>query len=160
MAAKIVELGESKIDKAWFESAEALQAMSILAERTQYESSSNKRQLVGEMVTNCGAVGNSTDPGKLSVLEHVSRLSSVQIGLLRVVSETVATERTGSLGGAIEVTGSAKWIDTVVDVLERGVMFWEGTLQVMEELEILIASGFLKRVDTFEALYRLGVELP
>jgi hypothetical protein len=98
------------------------------------------------VVSACGNKQHSKDPHKLSVVEHLSRLSATQIKLLSIVSEIEPKERTIEMGG-LNQTGSAIWLSDIIAALKTGPQFWQGTLAVDEELEVLESLNTVRRVQ-------------
>ncbi|MCX8491682.1 MAG: hypothetical protein ORN54_11500 [Cyclobacteriaceae bacterium] len=82
---EVQKLGQQVIDKNWFSSEEALAAFKILSDKASYEPDKAKIDALGRLVATCGTVKHASDTKKLSVLEHLARLSSVQIKLLSVM---------------------------------------------------------------------------
>lgn len=145
---EIQKLGQQSIDKDWFSSEEALAAFKILSDRASYEPDKAKVDSLGRLVATCGTVGHAGDSKKLSVLDHLGRLSSIQIKLLSVILATPPKEKKFSDGG-LEYKATAIWITDVIHRLETGPQFWSGTLAINEELEILESLNTIRRVQLF-----------
>ena len=143
---QIESVEDETIDKEWFQSEEALAAFKIMSDKISYEPDPGKVEAIGRVVSACGNKQHSKDPHKLSVVEHLSRLSATQIKLLSIVSEIEPKERTIEMGG-LNQTGSAIWLSDIIAVLQAGPKFWQGTLVVDEELEVLESLNTVRRVQ-------------
>lgn len=75
---EVQKLGQQAIDKGWFSSEEALAAFKILSDKASYEPDKVKIDALGRLVATCGTVEHADDAKKLSVLEHLARLTSVR----------------------------------------------------------------------------------
>jgi hypothetical protein len=93
LSEKVQQLGEQAIVKEWFDSEEALAAFKLLSDKASYEPDRAKVDALGGLVATCGTVQHAGDVHKLSVLEHLARLSSVQIKLLSVISSTLPKKK-------------------------------------------------------------------
>lgn len=134
------------IDKNWFESNEALAVFKMLSDKVSYEADPAKVNALGKVVAACGNVQHSGDERKLSVVEHLSRLSATQIRLLAVVASITPETRKISTGG-LEQTITAVWQDKILEVLRAGQRFWNGQLPLNQELEVLESFNVLRRVQ-------------
>lgn len=148
---------QGKIDKNWFSSEEALAAFKLMADSISYEPNRNKVEDMGRLVAACGEQQHSADDKKISVLEHISRLSHVQIKLLAVIANTAPQKKTLSSGG-LEQSTTAIWLDDIVASLRSGPRFWIGTLTVDEELEVLESYNTIRRIPLMFSSER-GYEL-
>ncbi len=137
---------QAKIDKEWFETEEALAAFKVMADKVSYEPDKQKVEAMGRIIATCGNTEHSKDAKKLSVVEHLSKLSGVQIKLLAAVSRTAAKAKKIS-GGDIEQTPTAIWISDIITTLRSGPTFWPGTMKVDEELEILESYNTVRRIQ-------------
>jgi hypothetical protein len=90
---------QETIDKEWFKSEEALAAFKMLSDKISYEPDPQKVEAIGRVVSACGNKKHSEDPNKLSVVEHLSRLSATQIKLLSIISEVEPKDRWIDGGG-------------------------------------------------------------
>jgi hypothetical protein len=99
-------------------------------------------------VATCGTIEHASDAKKLSILEHLARLTSVQIKLLSVMLSTPAQEKKFSTG-SLEQTAKAIWVSDVVAALQAGPQFWSGQLVVDQELEVLESLNTIRRVQLF-----------
>jgi hypothetical protein len=66
LSAQLEKVHESKIDKSWFESEEALAAFKLMADKVSYEPDPKKVDAVGRIVGACGNTEHSNDHRKLS----------------------------------------------------------------------------------------------
>ena len=146
VSSQVNAVGEDAIDKPWFESVEALAAFKVLSDKVSYESDPAKVDALGRIVASCGNKAHSQDPAKMSVVEHLSRLSAVQIKLLSVVAHVTPTLKAISTGG-LEQTATAIWLSDIVSALRAGPEFWAGTLTVDQELEVLESFNTIRRVQ-------------
>lgn len=143
---QISSVGEAAVDKDWFQSVEALAAFKIMSDKVSYEPDPRKVEAIGRVVSACGNRQHSSDPHKLSVVEHLSRLSATQIKLLSVISGVPPKEKKIEMGG-LSQTGTAIWLSDIVAALESGPKFWQGTLAIDEELEVLESFNAVRRVQ-------------
>lgn len=148
LSARIAEVPELNVDKSWFASEEALAAMRLLTEKVGFEPDKQKIDDMGRVVAACGLHPHSSDPRKLSALEHLSRLSPTQIRLLKVVAGVTARTKTIS-GVTISQTVTAVWTEDIKAALQSAPPFWEGSLQLVLELEVLESLNTLRRVGLF-----------
>jgi hypothetical protein len=143
---QIESVEDESIDKEWFQSEEALATFKMMSDKISYEPDPGKVEAIGRVVSACGNKQHSKDPHKLSVVEHLSRLSATQIKLLSIVSEIEPKERTIEMGG-LNQTGSAIWLSDIIAALQAGPQFWQGKLVVDEELEVLESLNTVRRVQ-------------
>lgn len=148
LADRVATLQDSALDKKWFESEEALAVFRLMIEKTAYEPDKEKIKILGSVAAACGTVKHSADPHKLSVIEHLSKLSSLQIKLLSVIAGISPREQTFSNGG-LEQKATAVWLSDIADALRAGPQFWSGTMQVYQELEILESLNTIRRFNLF-----------
>ena len=146
LSAQINNVQEESIDKTWFESEEALAVFKMLADKVSYEADPAKVNALGRVAAACGNVQHSGDERKLSVVEHLSRLSATQIRLLAVIANITPETRKISTGG-LEQTINAVWQDKIVEELRAGKRFWKGQLILDQELEVLESFNVLRRVQ-------------
>ncbi|MBB6247206.1 hypothetical protein [Rhodanobacter sp. A1T4] len=146
ISSQIESAGESRIDKAWFDSEEALATFKIMSDKISYEPDPEKVESIGRVVAACGNKEHSSDPNKLSVVEHLSRLSTTQIKLLAVVARVTPIEKKISTG-SLEQTATAIWLSDIIAALRGGPQFWSGTLTVDQELEVLESLNTIRRVQ-------------
>ena len=142
------KLGQEAIDKSWFESEEALATIKVMADKISYEPDKPKVNALGRIVAMCGTFQHSQDHRKLSVVEHLSRLSAVQMKILSAISKTARNQKKVSNSG-FEQTATAIWLDDIKTTLETGTQFWEGKLELVEELEVLESFNTIRRVQLF-----------
>lgn len=145
LAGRIQEVAEASIDKSWFQSEEALAAIRMLSDKVAFEADKQKIKDLGRATAACGLVAQSKDPRKLSVLEHISRLSPVQLRLMRILANTPPRVKKLSKGG-LEQTFTAIWPEDIKAALEKGPSFWDGTLDLSLELEVLESLNAICRV--------------
>ena len=145
---EVQKLGQQAIDENWFSSEEALAAFKILSDKASYEPDKAKVDALGRLVATCGTVEHASDTRKLSVLEHLARLTSVQIKLLSVMLATPPQEKKFSTGD-LEQTATAIWLSDVIAALKGRPQFWNGTLVVDQELEVLESLNTIRRVQLF-----------
>ncbi|MEW6349417.1 MAG: hypothetical protein AB1646_10170 [Thermodesulfobacteriota bacterium] len=148
MSEQLLHLDERRIDKTWFQSEEALAAFRLLSDRIAYEPDPKKIEDMGRIVASCGETQHSQDEKKLSVVDHLSRLSHVQIKLLAVICNTPPQQKKTSIGG-LEQTATAIWISDLMNTLKAGPQFWAGTMTLDEELEILESLNTIRRLQLF-----------
>lgn len=139
---------EEVIDRAWFESEEALAVYRLLSEKVSYEPDKQKIACMGRVAGACGHRKHSADDTKLSVIEHLSRLSMVQLKLLQCVATVSAKERTWQIGeSALTQTATAIWLSDILAALRAGPTFWSGMLAVDQELEVLESLNVLRQMQ-------------
>lgn len=146
IAEQVRAVGEESIDKSWFESTEALATFKMLSDKVSYEPDPKKVDAMGRIVAACGNKAHSSDPEKISVVEHLARLSATQIKLLSVISRLQPTQKKITTG-SLEQTATAVWLGDIVSVLRAGPQFWTGTLAVDQELEVLESFNTIRRVQ-------------
>lgn len=144
--AQVESVEEGAIDKEWFQSEEALAAFKLMSDKVSYEPDSKKVEAIGRIVSACGNMQHSKDSHKISVIEHLSRLSATQIKLLAVVSGVKPREKQIESGGLTQ-TATAIWLGDIIDALNVGPKFWEGALVLDEELEVLESFNAVRRVQ-------------
>ena len=137
---------QETIDKEWFESEEALAAFKMLSDKISYEPDPQKVEAIGRVVSACGNKKHSEDPNKLSVVEHLSRLSATQIKLLSIISEVEPKDRWIDGGGLVQMV-TAIWSDDIITAIKAGPQFWQETLAIDEELEVLESLNAIHRVQ-------------
>ncbi len=143
---EVRKLGQQAFDKDWFASEEALAAFKILSDKVSYEPEKAKVDALGRLVAACGTIEHAGDAHKLSVLEHLTRLSSVQIKLLSVILATPPKEKKFEANGFAQ-TATAIWLSDIVTALNAGPSFWTGNLVVDQELEVLESLNTIRRVQ-------------
>ncbi|MDA3876866.1 MAG: hypothetical protein PF483_07235 [Halothiobacillus sp.] len=155
---QIKSVSENAVDKSWFGSDEALAAFKIMSDKVSYEPDPKKVEALGRIVSACGNTKHSNDPKKLSVVEHLARLSASQIRLVSVISKVPTAQKKVSSGGGIEQTATAIWVSDIVAALNSGPRFWEGTMALDQELEVLESFNALRRIQLMgssEAAYEI-----
>jgi hypothetical protein len=148
LSLRLEQLGQQAIDQDWFSSEEALAAFKILSDKASYEPDKSKIDALGSIVASCGSLEHKNDPKKLSVLEHLSRFSAVQIRLLGIMLQTPPKLRKFSTGD-LEQTVTAIWLNDVMENLRKVPIFWNGELVVNQELEILESFNAIRRIHIF-----------
>lgn len=138
--------GQDTVDKSWFSSEEALAAFKLMSDKVSYEPDRRKIEALGKITAACGSKEHSHDAKKLSVVEHLSRLSAIQIRILAVIAEIVPSKRKLDFG-TLQQTASAIWASDIVTALRAEPQFWEGTLQIDEELEVLVSYNTIRQVE-------------
>jgi len=115
---RVEELGESAIDADWFDSTEALALFRNMADKVQFEPDSKKVHTLAKFVATAGSNEFANDRRKLSVFDHVSSLSFVQMKLLSILGSMNPTQKEFSGGdGSISLTASGLWISDIVKIL-------------------------------------------
>jgi hypothetical protein len=146
VGSRIEALGENSVDKEWFQTEEALATFKMLSDKISYEPDPSKVDAMGRVVAACGTTQHSHDRNKLAVVEHLSRLSTIQIRLLSVIAKVSPSQKKIS-SGALEQTATAIWLSDILSALRAGPKFWEGTLTVDQELEVLESFNTLRRTQ-------------
>ncbi len=146
LSAQIARGDQERIDKDWFASEEALAAFKMMADGVSYEPDRRKIEDVGRLVAVCGDKNHSMDEKKLSVLDHLSRLSHVQIKILSAISRTAPKQKTVK-GGDLNQTTTAIWMADIMATLKAEPKFWEGTLVLDQELEVLESLNTIRRLQ-------------
>lgn len=148
VSARLERTSEDAINVDWFQSEEALATFKLLFDRVSFEADKEKIETLGHVSATFGFKEVDGDPRRLSVVEHLSQLSQVQIKILSVVAK-VPVQRKQFSSGTISQTASAVWLSDIVKVLEGGPKFWQGVLKVDQELEILESHNVLRRLPLF-----------
>jgi len=157
VSSQINSMGENAIDKSWFETEEALVAFKVMSDKVAYESDARKVEAMGRIVAACGTTAHSKDVRKLSIVEHLSRLSAVQIELLATMAKVLPTQKQIRTGDLVQ-TVTAIWISDVTSALKAGPAFWTGDLLLIQELEILESLNVIRRIQVMggaEAAYSM-----
>lgn len=136
---------ENLIDKEWFNSEEALATFRLMADKAAFEPNKTKVDDLGKLAAACGLEPQSKDPKKLSIFEHLSRLSPEQLRLLQTILRTPLNTRTSS-GATITYTVSAIWIDDIVKSLNSRPHFWQGNLDLSLELDVLESLNVIRQI--------------
>jgi len=142
---RLDQVEEASIDKAWFESQEALATFRLMAEKVAFEPDRRKIADIGRLVAACGMHPQSADPRKLSVMDHISRLSPVQVRLLSVIAGVQHKAKKLS-GRGLAQTLTGIWPKDIESALRSGERFWNGDLNLALELEILESLNTIRRV--------------
>ena len=141
---QVQQLDAQQIQKDWFASEEALSAFKVMADKVSYEPDSKKIDAMGRIIAACGTQQHFKDQRKLSVVEHLGRLSHTQMKLLQALVRTPARQKRIDLAG-LEQTVTAIWASDFTKTLKAGPHFWTGKLKLYEELEILESYNTIKR---------------
>jgi hypothetical protein len=99
----ITTIKEDNLDVNWFSSGEALSVFRILMDKVQFECDPKKISAFSRIVVNSGSQILSKDRQKLSIVNHLSSLTYVQLKLLKTISE-LNIETRKVQGGALEQT--------------------------------------------------------
>jgi hypothetical protein len=135
------------IDRKWFESEEALAMFRELSDRIQFEPDKSKVRVLAQIVAVSGTHEFSKDENKLSLLYLLSRLSYVQMKLLKIISQLRASERSAS-GTGITFTITAIFSDAIVAAVGKSPegQFWTDHLDLAVEMDILESINFVRRI--------------
>ena len=138
---------KDKINQPWFSSEEFLQLMKKLFDSVSFETDKPKIDALGKIIALCGTNEFVPDQKKCSVFDHIAKLSYVQINLLRVVSSIPIKKKEIKSTGLVQ-TVSAVWLEDVVAELNnrKSNPFWEGTIVVDQEIEILESLNMVRLV--------------
>lgn len=149
---RIKSLGEDQIDEAWFSTPEALAMFRSMSEKVQFEPDGKKIESIAKITAVSGSKQFANDKRKLSVLEHVAQLSYVQIKLLRIIS-TVAPEQRELTGGVIKQNVAGLWENAIREAVQNNPdgQFWDGTMDLSLELDILCSFNALDRTNLIVA---------
>jgi predicted RNase H-like nuclease len=143
---RIQTFDQDKIDRSWFGSEEALAAFKVMADSVSYEPEKAKIEDMGKIVAACGEQEHAADGKKLSAVEHLSRLSHLQIKLLSAIASTPMLERKVATGDLVQ-TATAIWVSDIVATVKSGPRFWTGTMKLDEELEVLESYNTIRRLQ-------------
>ena len=118
-----------------------------LYDRIQFEPDESKTRTLAQIVAVSGTKELSNDEHKLSVLGLFSRLSHVQMKLLKIISDIKASQRSSS-GTGITFGVTAIFSDNIAAALKNNPegRFWEGNLDLAVELDMLESTNFLRRL--------------
>jgi len=138
---------EAMLDKAWFESEEALAMFRALIDKIQFEPDLKKRESLSKVVAVSGAKDFSHDKRKLSILDHLNRLSFVQMKLLTIMAKLAPQQR--NVGQEIVQSVNALWGEQIIQAIKTNPygQFWEGQLNVGLELQVLEALNVIRRIQ-------------
>lgn len=146
LSEQIKTIKSENLNKYWFESEEALAAFKMMADEVSYEPDFKKVNDLGYIVAACGSNDHVDDDKKLAVLEHLSKLSHTQIKILSVIATLPRQEKIISTGG-VEQQAKAIWFSGIASALQSGPSFWDGTLMLVEELELLESYNTVRQVQ-------------
>lgn len=141
---KTIEI--ESLNKSWFESEEALAVFKMMADEVSYEPDPKKVNDLGYIVAACGSNEHVDDDKKLAVLEHLSKLSHTQLRILSVIATLPRQEKTISAAG-LEQQAKAIWFSDIASTLQAGPSFWNGTLMLVEELELLESYNTVRQIQ-------------
>ena len=138
---------KDKLNQPWFESEEALQMLKKLFDAVSFETDKNKIDSLGKLVALCGTHDHAPDSKKCSVLDHIAKLSYVQIKLLTIISSISPKKKEMESKGLVQ-TATAIWVEDIVKELNKYATnpFWDGILNPIEELEILESLNTIRRI--------------
>lgn len=144
---RLSSIPNSMVDKAWFESEEALAMFRELIDKIQFEPDSRKRESLSKVVAVSGTKELSSDERKLSILDHLNRLSFVQMKLLNILYKLKPQKR--EVGKDIIQSVSALWDEQIVHAIKENPdgQFWSGQLDVGLELQVLEALNVIRRIQ-------------
>jgi hypothetical protein len=148
LAASVQTLQEDALERKWFESEEALAVFRSMTEKTAYEPDKEKIRTLGSVAAVCGSTKHSADPHKLSVIEHLAKLSTLQIRLLSVIASIQPREQTFTNEDLVQ-KATAIWFSDIDSTLGAGPRFWSGNMQLNQELEILESLNAIRRLSLF-----------
>lgn len=146
LAEQLKAIEAESLNKSWFESEEALAAFKMMADEVSYEPDPKKVNDLGYIVAVCGSNEHVEDDKKLAVLEHLSKLSHTQLRILSVIATLPRQEKTISTGG-LEQQAKAIWFSDIASTLQAGPSFWDGTLMLVEELELLESYNTVRQIQ-------------
>lgn len=138
---------KDKINQPWFSSEEFLQLLKKLFDSVSFETDKPKIDTLGKIVALCGTKEYGSDQKKCSVFDHIAKLSYVQMNLLRIIS-SIPIKKKEIKSTALVQTVSAVWLEDVVAELNnrKSNPFWEGTIVVDQEIEILESLNMVRLV--------------
>jgi len=145
---KIKQIPEDQIDKDWFGSEEALAMFRNMADKVEFEPDKQKRTSLANVVAISGTKNFSGDQRKLSVLEHLNRLTFVQLRLLSIIGELKPQQR--QVGKEIVQTVTALWGNDIIQAImqNRYGQFWAGQLNIGLEIEVLESLNMISGIQT------------
>jgi hypothetical protein len=138
---------KDKINQPWFSSEEFLQLLKKLFDSVSFETDKPKIGTLGKIVALCGTNEYVPDQKKCSVFDHIAKLSYVQMNLLRIISSIPIKKKDIKSTGLVQ-TVSAVWLEDIVAELNnrKSNPFWEGTIVVDQEIEILESLNMVRLV--------------
>lgn len=144
---RLRQIPETAIDKNWFSSEEALAMFRELVDKIQFEPDRKKRDSLANVVAVSGTTALSSDSRKLSVLDHLNRLTYVQMKMLSILSKLPHNKR--EIGTEIVQSVNALWADQIVQAVQNNPsgQFWVGQLNIGLELEVLEALNVVRRIQ-------------
>ncbi len=146
IAERLNAIPEELIDSSWFESEEALAMFRNMADKIEFEPDSKKRESLAKVVAASGMKKFSSDKRKLSILDHLSRLSFVQMRLMSIISQLQPQKR--EVGNEIVQSVNALWANQIIEAIKHNSygQFWEGQLNIGLELEVLESLNVIRTV--------------
>lgn len=160
MKEKVASMEEQKVSKEWFESEEALDMLRNLLQRVMYEGDSGKIRTLSNVYCQFGTIEHKDDPNKFAVLDTISKLTSNQRVIFKVVNEV--PQETKTVGdGAIEYTATAKWQTNILDYCNNTTIRSQlkGHVLLNVELDILTSFNLIVALDAAsskDAAYRVS----
>jgi len=146
MKDRLSTIPDQLLDKSWFESEEALAMFRNMAENVGFEPDHRKRASLAKVVAASGMKQFATDKRKLSILEHLNKLSFVQMRLLAIVSQLQPQQC--QVGTEIVQTINALWSNQIIKAIEHNPygQFWDGQLNITLEFEVLESLNVIRNV--------------
>jgi len=156
---KVNSISEKHLTIEWFKSTEALEMFRLLVEKVQFEDDNQKIKSIADIYAVSGTKEFSKDPNKFAVLRKVAELTTVQKELLLIVSTVNKTNRTFD-GEHLTSNSTAIWFDDIHNAVKTNPkgQFWQGTLHLNTELEIIESLNLMRKVTAFLANI-IGYEL-
>lgn len=144
---RLGEIPEATLDKNWFSSEEALAMFRELIDKIQFEPDSRKRNSLANVVAISGTTTLSNDNRKLSVLDHLNRLSYVQMKLLSILARLSHQKR--DVGTEIVQSVNALWGEQIIQAVQANPsgQFWAGQLNIALELQVLESLNVIRRIQ-------------
>lgn len=96
---RISSLGEANLNKSWFESEEALNAIKTLLSTVEVEHQKGKIDLLAASFANLGTNSNSVLENKVGILQRLGLLSEQEIRVFKTFSKLPESEVKVSGGG-------------------------------------------------------------
>lgn len=140
-------LEQKKIDMKWFESAEAISIFKELIELIEYETDQNKIKTTAQTFVVFSKDPFSAEPNKKMVLRKISELTEIQKKIFIQMAQMKPSVKNFSSGG-LKSEETAIWIQDIANNIATlhyiGKRFWNDTLDINFELEILVATGLIR----------------
>ncbi|HNX54046.1 MAG TPA: hypothetical protein PLG33_04305 [Prolixibacteraceae bacterium] len=145
---KMGQISENSINKNWFDSEEAIELFKQLVDKVQFEQDTAKSSTLSKIYAISGTNEFSTDPNKFAVLQKVAELTTVQKKLLQIIEKVQPVKRQFT-GGSLQSSAISIWFDDIMNAVKTNPegKFWEGTLQLDVELEIIESFNLITRTN-------------